>query len=495
MNVSQRRDKVLLPWSNVTDMSIRAVFFDMGGTIETFWYTPELRLQATPALRQKLQEAGIDLHLEDDQLLDVISNGLHRYHQWRMKSLQELPASQIWGKYILASYPVNPIVLEAVAEELTFYIETRFYHREMRPEIPAVLETIRQMDLKIGLISNVSSRGQVPEKLKEYGIYHYFNPIVLSSEYGRRKPDPAIFHYAARLANVPASQCLYIGDRIARDIVGARRAGYAKAIQIRHDFEHGEEDNGATPDAVIRQMTELLDLLRETQNPAGNVPGAVAPSSPIRAILFDAGDVLYFRPERGRKLTTFLQGLSFNTADNHAVEKELLANQAFQGLITQDQYREAVLRLYGVTQPEQIEQGKQILDEEDNDVYFFDGVPQTLASLKQKGYLLGIITDTANPIHVKLNWFERGGFGHVWDAIISSNEIGLRKPHPDIYRAALRQLGVTGEQVVFVGHKTSELDGAKVLGMKTIAFNYDQAARADRYIDNFADLLDIIPVC
>ena len=52
--------------------------------------------------------------------------------------------------------------------------------------------------------------------LKEYGIRQYFDPIVLSSEYGRRKPDPAIFHYAARLANVPTSECLYVGDRIAR---------------------------------------------------------------------------------------------------------------------------------------------------------------------------------------------------------------------------------------------------------------------------------------
>ena len=96
----------------------------------------------------------------------------------------------------------------------------------MRPEMPAVLEAIKQMGLKIGLISNVNSRGQVPTNLKEYGIFHYFDPIVLSSEYGRRKPDPAIFHYAARLANVPASTCLYVGDRIVRDIDGAQRAGF-----------------------------------------------------------------------------------------------------------------------------------------------------------------------------------------------------------------------------------------------------------------------------
>jgi HAD superfamily hydrolase (TIGR01549 family) len=72
----------------------------------------------------------------------------------------------------------------------------------MRPEMPNVLQTIKEMGLKIGLISNVTSRGQVPTNLKEYAIIDYFHPIVLSSEYGFRKPGPAIFHYAARLAEV-----------------------------------------------------------------------------------------------------------------------------------------------------------------------------------------------------------------------------------------------------------------------------------------------------
>ena len=69
----------------------------------------------------------------------------------------------------------------------------------MRPEIPEVLAALREMGYKIGLISNVNSRGQVPKNLSQYEIKHFFDPIILSSEYGRRKPDPAIFHHAARL--------------------------------------------------------------------------------------------------------------------------------------------------------------------------------------------------------------------------------------------------------------------------------------------------------
>jgi putative hydrolase of the HAD superfamily len=55
---------------------------------------------------------------------------------------------------------------------------------------------------------------------------------VLSSQYGRRKPDPSIFFQAARLANLPTSACAYIGDKINRDVLGARRAGFRLALQI-----------------------------------------------------------------------------------------------------------------------------------------------------------------------------------------------------------------------------------------------------------------------
>jgi putative hydrolase of the HAD superfamily len=153
---------------------------------------------------------------------------------------------------------------------LSFFIEMRYYQREMRPEMPAILEAIQKLGLKMGIIGNVQSRGQVPANLERYGILHYFDPIVLSSVYGRRKPDPAIFHHAARLAGVPAGMCVFVGDRVSRDILGARRAGYRLAIQIRHGFGTDDDDpnQGPAPDAVLDDMTELVGILeKELCNP------------------------------------------------------------------------------------------------------------------------------------------------------------------------------------------------------------------------------------
>jgi HAD superfamily hydrolase (TIGR01509 family) len=212
---------------------------------------------------------------------------------------------------------------------------------------------------------------------------------------------------------------------------------------------------------------------------------------PVRALLFDAGDLLYYRAERSRYLAEYLGELGLNLEDDHAAERFSLRQQAYCGQFSQEEYHRSILKLYGITHPEQVTSGLKALQKDENNVQFFEGVKETLIALKDKGYLLGIVTDTANPLHAKLSWFERGGFGHVWDAISSSLDVGVRKPDHKIYRAALEQLGVPVEQAVFVGHKTSELAGARAVGMKTIAFNYDEDAPADYYIEKFADILQV----
>ncbi len=247
-------------------MTIKAVFFDMGGTIETFRFDREMRYKATPALNDLLISKYIDLLLTQNDLFELITSGLDRYHKWAIDSLIELPSNRVWKDYILVDYPQFFPILDQTGEELMYWIETNYYERSLRPEIPSVLDKLAKMGMVIGLISNVCSLSQVPENLRKYGIIQYFNTIVTSSGYGRRKPDPSIFHQAAFLAKIPTSRCAYVGDRITRDIIGSKKAGFRLAIQITHDFEHGEIDEGAQPDAVIHSMDELINIIQERKS-------------------------------------------------------------------------------------------------------------------------------------------------------------------------------------------------------------------------------------
>jgi putative hydrolase of the HAD superfamily len=472
-------------------MPIQTVFFDMGGTIDTYWHSPEMRLAATPGLRAYLLSHGINLRLSDLQLYHLITDGLARYHRWRLKTLDEVPTYQVWREYILVDHPETFPILETIAEDLMIWYETHYYERQMRPEIPSVLQSLKQLGVKIGLISNVNSRSQVPLYLQQYGIKEFFNPIVLSSVYSRRKPDPAIFHHAARLSNSPTSECIFIGDRISRDIVGAKRAGFKLAIQISHEFDHGESDDGVSPDAVIHNMTELLDLVRQNDKPDQTQQDSLIQDKPIRAVLFDADGVLYYRRTKDVELNTFIKNHGQNCSAVTEAEINLLRHQAFTGQLTFKEYKIAILKLYGITDPRLLEQGLQKAFREKDKVLYFSNTLDTLKALKDRNYYLGIVTDTTQPLHLKIEKLERGGFGHLWDSIIPSNEVGVQKPDSRIYHMALKQLGIQPEQALFVGHNSNELQGARKTGLKTVAFNYDHDAQADFYIQDFSELANL----
>lgn len=122
-------------------------------------------------------------------------------------------------------------------------------------------------------------------------------------------------------------------------------------------------------------------------------------------------------------------------------------------------------------------------------VTLFDGVPETLAALRARGFKIGVITDTSVSTAEKLRWLRDAGLDLPWHAFANSREVGARKPDPAIYRFALAQAGVAPATSLFVGHAAHELAGARALGMATVAFNPDPGARADYRIARFADLL------
>ena len=277
-------------------------------------------------------------------------------------------------------------------------------------------------------------------------------------------------------------------------MLGSKRAGYGLSVLIHHKQTRYQDENidCPPPDAVIDQMTELIDILHaqierttKSQDEEAKWKGKLAPFSSMSAISYTGGLTT------GANSRNTLVELGLDQVSPAKEKFEALTQQAFLGLINPDEFRESHLRLCGINQPEDIQRGKEVLIEDENEIEFFPGVRDTLIELKEKGFLMGIITDAFQPVSKKLGWFELGGFGAVWDSIISSQEVGIRKPDPEIYQAALRQLGVNASEAVFVGHEAKELDGAKSVGMQTIAFNYEEAARADFYLKTFPDLLKV----
>jgi HAD superfamily hydrolase (TIGR01509 family) len=127
-------------------------------------------------------------------------------------------------------------------------------------------------------------------------------------------------------------------------------------------------------------------------------------------------------------------------------------------------------------------------------ITLFPDVIPTLAALRSRGFLLGVITDTDVSSAEKLRWLHAQGLTLAWDVFVNSDEEGVRKPHPAIYRAALARGGVRADEAFFVGHAAHELAGAHAVGMATVACHADAGAVGDHRVARFAALLDLPPL-
>ena len=470
---------------------IDTIFFDMGGTLETLAFDEALRRTASSDLLRFLMEAQLNPECSEPSFYDSVCAGLKAYRQTNTQSLTELPALQICSDFILKDFDFDTDLLKDVCDEFMLRLELSFYQRDARPEAIDVLEELADRGYKLGIISNVMSKDCVVTNLTRYGMFDYFEVVVASAIFGRRKPDPSIFTYACEQIGSLPETCAHVGDKISRDILGAHRAGFGMAIQIAHPTVDEPEPAEPAPTAVIEDLRGMLDLAPALSDKAKQ-PGSHANGS--KAIFFDAGDILYNRPRRGQHLARFLEkhSLELKSSSNPAEEKTM-KDQAMIGKVSKRDYMEYRLQTMGLDDAAYREEAVVALLQDSDDVGFFDGARETLDELKKRGYHLGIITDTYHTKATKLEWLGRNKIDHVWDVFVSSCEEGVRKPHPGIYQAALKQLQLDPSAASFIGHKKSELDGAKAVGMTTIAFNYESAAEADYFVEQFNELLTLFP--
>lgn len=487
------------------------VFFDYGGTLEQTFFAPPLSptfcATARAELKAVLTPHGVrraGVLLESDAAL------LERFNTWfaqegdrRHSSERELTTARMWHE-ILRIEPVDTCQgFEDVAEELTCEFETAGHDRRMRPDALETLERLLSRGWRLGIISNVITRLRVPREMDAFGLTRYFDPIILSSTYGYRKPDPSIFHHAARLAGVPVRSCWYVGDTVSRDVLGTNRAGYAGCIRItggnrekvvkeqRSRFDPAFFE----PAATIERLSELPDVLarlRAQGTPWRPLPPPRRAEPWVKAVLFDASDVLYYRPSKHKAFSAFLERHGAVPTAETAARIHQQEKEAFTGAVSIEEHYRFRLQLYGIHEPAAVSEGLAALQADSDAVATFDGVRETLQALANQGILLGVITNTVLTLHDKLAFFERGGYGHLWDSIILSTDVGFRKPDAQIYLAGVEQLGVRVQECAFVGHESYEIDGAREAGLHTVSFNCDPSIGAERHMRAFGDLVELV---
>ena len=239
---------------------IKAVMFDMGGTLEDL-YSDEKNDRATAyALYEILKKHGIEVPYEAEPLWAKVGAGIQAYKKDSERTLRELKPEEIWLDWGFRDIPVDREKLIAASEEIAHMWETTFYDRKLREHGTEMLKGLKEdLGMYVAVVSNTGSLFQVFDTLKKYGVRQYFDDITLSSITGYRKPHPNIFRVALSQANIDPSECTFVGDTLSRDVVGPRKMGFGRVFKI-NSFLTKQKDIGKYDVEPDYQITDILDV-------------------------------------------------------------------------------------------------------------------------------------------------------------------------------------------------------------------------------------------
>jgi FMN phosphatase YigB (HAD superfamily) len=128
-----------------------------------------------------------------------------------------------------------------------------------------------------------------------------------------------------------------------------------------------------------------------------------------------------------------------------------------------------------------------------------EGTVDALSRLHERGLLLGCITNTLASGPTIRAMLRAHGIETMMRSVVVSSEEGWRKPHRSLFVKALRELGVGGEEAVFVGDSPwHDIEGARAAGMRAVLTRQyatrptDGFAPPDATIDHLRELAEVL---
>ena len=168
------------------DTEVKAIFFDIGGTLVEKSINPERDLSVIERMVTLL-----DVQCTPVELMDKISAGELEYKSWRNTNLEELSPEERWPRFLLRDHPGEFVRHHAIQLQ-TLWSDSRG-KKWVDAETVTVIRELASRGYILGTISHTS-----PKYLQEAGIAELFKVSVHAAEFGRRKPHPSLFLEAAR---------------------------------------------------------------------------------------------------------------------------------------------------------------------------------------------------------------------------------------------------------------------------------------------------------
>jgi HAD superfamily hydrolase (TIGR01549 family) len=240
--------------------NIEAIFLDIGNTLRILLNDEPHRAKA----RRKITEL-LGTNEDPEAFCKKLDARYKTYRKWAFDNLVEAPEAELWTRWLAPDFPAEKVAPLGV--ELTYQYRQSMGRRVVVEGGKEVVVELHRRGYILGIISNLITSQEIPDWMEKDGFAPYFKSVVLSSVFGRRKPDPGVFLEAACQAGVDPARCAYVGDNPKRDVIGARQAGFEMVVLIIDPAKLDEKPitNENRPDLIIHKFSELLDVFPERE--------------------------------------------------------------------------------------------------------------------------------------------------------------------------------------------------------------------------------------
>jgi putative hydrolase of the HAD superfamily len=236
-------------------MIIKAILFDINGTLIDI-NTDEGNEEIYRGISHILTYQGISMHrweVQDEyyRIMDVQrKTSREKYHEFNVVELfRELINQRVSVPGIIPPDKLKwlPVFL---AEAYRGISRNRL---QLYPGVLDVLNDLRSR-YKLAAISDAQSAWCLPE-MHAVGIDGYFDPIIVSGDFGYRKPDSRLFTAALTALGVAPENVLFVGNDMFRDIYAAKQQGI-KTVFFSSN-QGSKQAEGVEPDYIIYQFPEM----------------------------------------------------------------------------------------------------------------------------------------------------------------------------------------------------------------------------------------------
>ena len=233
--------------------AVDAVLFDYGRTLVTFDYPTDDLLEVLRRFRPRIAEAlGTEAPAAEAMLKDVL---LPLEEHVESPGEDEVRYFDVYrAAWRRAGLDLPQDLLYEILDQ-----EQLCWDRSVQVDVDAlpVLSWLGARGIKRALCSNAPFPPEMMRRqVDANGVGELMEVVLFSSESGRRKPAPEMYHATLKALGVEADKALFVGDRVREDYDGPRGVGIRAVICTAHATD-------PPPDGVptIASLSDLPRLL------------------------------------------------------------------------------------------------------------------------------------------------------------------------------------------------------------------------------------------